>query len=204
LSDEERDIVQKAHAEVLPLRPLRCTFAIFAVKTLDRKIRQDSQSGKESNAGGQFMVRSAAIALTFSSLMTVLSLPVLSQTSGELQDYFKNSIGLGQEQIADIRGGKSVAKVMKSRTADEIFVWGAVYVKAVPESYIQFAGDFDRLAKLPEFLAVRKFSNPPQVTDLEGFTFDADDIKALRECKPGHCEVQLPAQAIEHLQQSID
>jgi hypothetical protein len=51
---------------------------------------------------------------------------------------------------------------MKSRTPDEIFVWGAVYVKASPESYVQFASDFDRLGKLPEFLAIRKFSNPPR------------------------------------------
>ena len=150
------------------------------------------------------MIRSAAIVLRFSSLMIGLSLPALSQTNGELQDYFKNSIGLSQEQIADIRGGKSVGKVMKSRTPDEIFVWGAVYVKASSESYVQFASDFDRLGKLPEFLAIRKFSNPPQESDLEGFTFDGDDIKALRECKPSHCEVQLPAQAIEHFQQSID
>jgi hypothetical protein len=150
------------------------------------------------------MIRSTAIVLTLSSLMTGLSLPVLSQTRSELQDYFKNSVGLSQEQIADIGGGEAVSKVMKSRTPDEIFVWGAVYVKASPESYIQFARDFDRLAKLPEFLAIRKFSNPPQVADLEGFTFDADDIKALKECKPSHCDVQLPAQAMEHLQQSID
>jgi hypothetical protein len=150
------------------------------------------------------MIRSAAIVLTFSSLIVGLSLPALSQTSHELQDYFENSIGLSPEQIADIHGGRSVAKVMKSRTPDEIFVWGAVYVKASPESYVQFASDFDRLGKLPEFLAIRKFSNPPQVSDLEGFTFDADDIKALKECKPSHCEVQLPAQAMEHFRQSID
>jgi hypothetical protein len=42
------------------------------------------------------------------------------------------------------------------------------------------------------------------VTDLEGFTFDGDDIKALKECKPRQCEVQLPAQAMEHFRQSID
>ena len=65
-----------------------------------------------------------------SQLPTGLSLPGASQTSAELQDYFKNSIGLSQDQIADIRGGKAVGKVMKSRTPDEIFVFGAVYIKA--------------------------------------------------------------------------
>src|SRR4029077_13290031 len=169
-----------------------------------RDVVRDAFPRGSRECGGHSMIQGAAIVLIFSSLMTVLSLPALSQTSGELQDYFKNSVGLSQEQIADIRGGKSVGKVMKSRTPDEIFVWGAVYVKASPESYVQFASDFDRLGKLPEFLAIRKFSNPPQVADLEGFTFDGDDIKALKECKPRHCDVQLPAQAMEHLQQSID
>jgi len=90
-------------------------------------------------------------------------------------------------------GGRIVAKVLKSRTPAEIFVFGAVYIKATPESYVQLAGDFDRLRKLPEFLAIGKFSDPARAADLEGFNFDSDDIKSLKECNPGKCEVQMPA-----------
>lgn len=150
------------------------------------------------------MVRCATIVLASISLLAWCSPPAVAQSSAELQDYFKNSLGLTQEQITDIHAGKSVAKVMKSRTPDEIFVVGAVHINARPESYVQFASDFDRLEKLPEFLAIRKFSKPPQLTDLEGFTLDSEDIKALKECKPSHCEVQLPAQAMERFHQSIN
>jgi len=133
-------------------------------------------------------------------LVAGFSVSAASQTSAELQNYFRDSIGLSQEQIADIRNGKAVAKVLKSRTPAEIFVFGAVYIKAAPESYVKLAGDFDRLRKLPEFLAIGKFSDPPKKTDLEGFQFDSDDVKSLRECKPGKCDVQMPAEAIENIQ----
>lgn len=150
------------------------------------------------------MTRNPAIIFMLAILEAGFSISAASQTSAELQNYFRDSIGLSQEQIADIRNGKAVAKVLKSRTPAEIFVFGAVYIKATPESYVKLAGDFDRLRKLPEFLAIGKFSDPPRAADLEGFKFDGDDIKSLRECKPGKCDVQMPAEAIENLHKSMN
>ena len=57
-------------------------------------------------------------------------------------------------------------------------MFGAVYVKAGPESYFKLAYDFDRLRQLPEFLVIGKFCDSSQVSDLKGFSFDSDDIKA--------------------------
>jgi len=150
------------------------------------------------------MTRTAAAVFVRISLMIAVSLPGACQTGAELQDYFENSIGLSRDQIADIRAGKAIGKILPSRIPDEIFVFGAVYINAPPESYLRLTADFDRLRKLPEFLAIGKFSDPPQARDLEGFTFDSDDIKALKDCNPHHCEVQLPAQAMENIRQSID
>jgi len=150
------------------------------------------------------MTRNPAIVFILAVLAAGFSLPAASQTSAELQNYFRDSIGLSQEQIADIRNGKAVAKVLKSRTPAEIFVFGAVYIKATPDNYVKLAGDFDRLRKLPEFLAIGKFSDPPRAANLEGFKFDSDDIKSLRDCKPGDCDVQMPAEAIENIHKSIN
>jgi len=138
------------------------------------------------------------------SLWIGLSVPAVSQTSAELHDYFENSIGLSAQQLDDIRAGKAVAKIMKSRTPDEIFVFGAVYIEAAPESYLQFANDFDRLRQLPGFLAIAKFSNPPQLGDLAGFDFDNSDLQSLKECVPRHCEIQMPSEGIEDVHKSID
>ncbi len=129
--------------------------------------------------------------------------PCVSQTNSELQNYFKQYVGLTDDQIAAIRNGRPVAKTLQSRIPAEIFVFGAIYIKAEPESYLEFAHDLDRLRKLPEYLAIGKFSDPPQLSDLNGFTFDSEDIKALKGCKPGNCQVQLPASRIDDFHQSI-
>src|SRR4029077_18304391 len=98
-------------------------------------------------------------------------------------------IGLSQDQIAAIRNGQPVTKNLMSRTSAEVFLFGAVYVHATPESYLQFARDFERLRKLPNYLALGVFSNPPQPSDLKDFSLDSDDIQDLKNCKPGDCQI---------------
>jgi hypothetical protein len=130
--------------------------------------------------------------------------PAFSQSSPDLQTFFRQDIGLSPDQIAAIRNGQAVAKVLPSRTPSEVFLFGAIYIHAAPESYLKFAHDFDRLRKLPNYLALGVFSNPPQPSDLKDFSFDRDDIKGLKDCKPGDCVIQLPATSIEEFQKSID
>ena len=118
--------------------------------------------------------------------------------------FFREFVGLNENQIGTIRSGKALAKVVESTTSDEVFVFGAVYVKATPESYLEFATNIDALRKLPGYIAIQGFSDPPQLSDLDGFALEHQDIEELKTCKVGHCEVQLPTEAIEEFKQSID
>ncbi|HST08944.1 MAG TPA: hypothetical protein VLL05_01100 [Terriglobales bacterium] len=118
--------------------------------------------------------------------------------------FFHEFIGLNDDQIREIRGGKAMAKILDSPIADQVFVFGSVYINSTPERYLKFASDIDALRKLPSYLALRKFSDPPQLSDLTGFTMDEADFKQLKNCKPGHCEVQLPSEAMEKFQRSVN
>ena len=124
--------------------------------------------------------------------------------SAELNNFFHDFIGLNDDQIQDIREGKAVAKVLNSPTPDEVFVFGSVYVESTPERYLALASDVDALRRLPNYLAIQEFSDPPQLADLAGFTLEDDDVKDLQQCKPGHCEVQLPSRTMQAFQQSIN
>ncbi len=128
----------------------------------------------------------------------------LSQTNPHLLTYFKQYIGLSDDQIGAIRDGEAVAKNLQSRTADEIFVFAAVYIKADAENYLKLSRDFDRLRKIPGYLAIGEFSNPPQLSDLKDFTFTSEDIKALKHCKTGDCPIQMPTSSIEELHRSVN
>jgi hypothetical protein len=127
-----------------------------------------------------------------------------AQGPDEPYRFFRDFVGLSEDQIGAIRSGKAVAKVIESRTPDDVFVFGAVYVEARPESYLEVASDVDALRKLPGYLRIQSFSDPPQLSDLGGFTLENQDIEELKNCQVGHCEVQLPTEAMESFKQSID
>src|SRR5579863_5528239 len=76
----------------------------------------------------------------------------------DIQTFFRDSIGLSASQISAIRAGKAVTKTMPPRTPDEVFLFGAIYIHATPENYLDFAQDFNRRRKLPNYLAIGVFS----------------------------------------------
>src|SRR5580704_7636922 len=137
-------------------------------------------------------------------LLSVVQLPAANAQDVEPFKFFRDYVGLKEDQIAAIRNGKAVAKVVESRTPDEVFVFGSVYVQSTPEEYLKLASDIDALRKLPNYLAIQKFSDPPQISDLDGFTLEPEDIKQLKSCEPGHCDVQLPSEAMDAFKQSVN
>lgn len=153
------------------------------------------------------------IGLRIAAIVVLLQLPLFSvfgrqdSQSGQTAEpdkFYREYVGLNDGQIASIHNGKAIAKIIDSPNPDEVFVFGSVYVHATPEKYLKFAADIDQLRKLPDYLAIRKFSDPPQLSDLAGFTLDEDDIKELKNCKPNDCKVQLPAESMEEFQKQVN
>jgi len=136
--------------------------------------------------------------------MAATAWPGLSQSNPDLETFFAQNIGLSQDQIAAIRSGQAVTKALPPRTPAEVLLFGAIYIHDAPETYFQFARNFDRFREVPGFLALGVFTNPPQLSDLKGFAFNADDIQDLKSCEPGHCGIQMPANSIEELHRSVN
>lgn len=63
-----------------------------------------------------------------------------SQSAGP-DKFYRECVGLTGDQIASIRSGKAIAKIIDSPTADEVFVFGAAYINSTPESYLKVATD---------------------------------------------------------------
>ena len=141
---------------------------------------------------------------TLQIVLLLLPNVVKAEPADEPNKFFREFAGFNEDQIGAIRSGKPIAKVIESPTPDEVYVFGSVYVEATPESYLKLASDIDALRKLPSYLAIQSFSDPPQLSDLEGFTLEQQDITELKNCKAEHCQLQLPTEAIDEFQQAID
>src|SRR5260370_8605026 len=92
-----------------------------------------------------------------------------TDNSVEPNKFFREFVGLNNDQIREIREGKAVAKILDSPTADQEFVFGSVYIDSTPERYLKFPSDVDALRNLPTYLALRKFTDPPLPATLPDF-----------------------------------
>jgi len=124
-------------------------------------------------------------------------------SAGPPADLFA-TLGLTPDEIAAIDAGRPVAKVLSWGTPSEIYVFGAVHVDAPLEVWVKTVRDVARLSAAPGYLGAGEFQEEPMAADLAAVVLDADDVKALKDCKDGSCDVQLPVAAIEAFRDRID
>lgn len=137
-------------------------------------------------------------------LVMYAAMPCLAQTSSELQTFFKEYVNLKDDQIRAIEHGKPVAQLLATQTPLDIAVFGAIYINASPEDYLKIVRNLDYLRNSRNYLAVREIGTPPKLADFEGFVLEDEDIKNLRNCKPGKCQLQLPVDSIERFREAVD
>jgi hypothetical protein len=99
--------------------------------------------------------------------------PVIeAQRSDEPYRFFREFVGLSEDQIGAIRSGKPVAKVIDSHNSDEVFVFGSV-MEASPEKYLELASGRRRVAQAPRLSGNSKASAIRHSFGPEGFALKA-------------------------------
>jgi hypothetical protein len=73
----------------------------------------------------------------------------------------------------------------------EVVIAGAVFVRATAARLAAVLQDVERLESGHGFIRTRKLSEPPRLGDFAGFQLPAADVEALRDCRPGRCDVKL-------------
>src|SRR6266481_1965075 len=113
-------------------------------------------------------------------------------------------LGLTPQQVAAIDEGRPVAKVLSWGGPSEVYVFGAVHVNGSPSTYLKAARDINRLAGAEGYLGIGELPATATVANLSGLSLDADDIKALKNCREGTCDVQLPTASIQAFHDAVN
>jgi hypothetical protein len=142
--------------------------------------------------------------IIFSLYFLSLLFPGFSQTPDYLRTLLGQKIGLKDSEISKLEHGHAVAKILDSHRPSQILIFGAVYVATDPGNYVRLANDLNRHKVLPGNRATQRFSEPPAASDLSSLVVDANDVKELKKCKPGACDVQLPSGSIEEFRKKVD
>jgi hypothetical protein len=139
--------------------------------------------------------------------ITATFLLALAAPGGSVDDQLSvlfGQIGLNDQQTAAIDAGHPVAKVLSWGGPSEVFVFGAVHIDGSPETYLKLSRNVGRLSGTPGYLAIGELPGTPTTSDLSGLTLDPDDLKALKTCREGACDVQLPTSSITAFQNAVD
>ena len=113
-------------------------------------------------------------------------------------------LGLTPQQIAAIDAGRPVAKVLPWGGPSEVYVFGAVHVEGAPDAYLEAARDVGRLSGTPGYQGIGEIREDATVADLRALAFDPDDVKVLKTCREGSCDVQLPTSGIQRFRDGVD
>jgi hypothetical protein len=137
-----------------------------------------------------------------------VALPVvvgaLDQTDQSQVSALFTQLGITAQQRAAIDDGRPVAKVLSWGRPSEVYVFGAVYIDGSPATYLKTARNIGQLAGTPGYLGIGELSANATTADLSALTLEPDDIKALKSCREGACDVQLPNASIQAFHNAVD
>lgn len=152
------------------------------------------------------MKRQQAFCVLKMAIVLILLPPVFARAQEiprGLATFLSDRVGLKDMDLADIRRGKAIAKVLPSEK-QEVAVLGFVLVNASADFFVERFRDIESYKKGTSVPIVKKFSDPPRIEDLDQLKIDKKDFAVLKNCKIGSCDVKLSAESIERLQREID
>lgn len=155
------------------------------------------------------MLRSASDSLRHFPAFVVavwLALAAVGHTQdrdGPLHPFLLQHARLSADDHAALARGGVASTMAEASCPYEIAAFGSVRVGASPAAVAEAALDVERFARSEGVTALGRFSTPPRLSDLDGLTFDAADLDALRDCRVGRCSVKVTAEMLDRLQREV-
>ena len=147
------------------------------------------------------MRRGADIALAAAASLAAL-VPVRTAEAPHelLRRLLTQQGGFDDGEVARVLRGEVVVGDLRSPVTRQIGLAGAVRIDAPAARTVDLVRDIEQLERGKGFLATRKLSEPPTLADFASFDLPAQDVRALRDCRPDDCDVKLGLPALRQLQ----
>lgn len=110
-------------------------------------------------------------------------------------------IGCSKSDLAALKRGEPLVKIMPAGDPIEIAVFGAVRVKVPAEFFLQKYRNIGQFKRAKEVKEIGKFSQPPRLEDIEALTLDQKELDSLRDCTVGSCGMKLTSAMIAQLRE---
>jgi hypothetical protein len=125
-------------------------------------------------------------------------------TPDRARAFLGTAFSLSPADISRVDRGEIVGRTLSVKNTREVATLGVVRVATTPEHYVEVLRDIARFKRTPAILQIGTFSAPPLERDLAPLTIEEADVKRMRDCRVGDCDLRLPADGIERLRRDVD
>lgn len=120
-----------------------------------------------------------------------------------LRTFLEKEMGLTAPEMESVIAGRPVAKLLWTKTVDEVALFGVVRIHAPQELFI---AEFRDIVAFEggKGVSIGRFHSPAALSDVAALQIDLKELKEIPQCKPGDCTIKLSDRAMESLRQQID
>jgi hypothetical protein len=136
----------------------------------------------------------------------VLLVPLANaaEVPSELEGFLRTIAGFSDGDVERVSEGRLVAKLLHSEERRELAVMGVVQAAISREFYLRKFRDITNFKRNYAVPQICKFSDPPQLSDLDGLELPEGDLEDLKKCRPGDCKLRLSDEYILRFHDDID
>lgn len=143
------------------------------------------------------------------AMATSLTIALERTTDGEqaaapAEDLLRGKMGLTAHELAELRAGRAVVKSLAPSARNELAQLGVITIGLRSDEFVARIRDIERFEYGPGTPQIGRFSDPPRITDLASLRVPEEDLKALRSCRPGHCDLKLSAASMKRVNAQVN
>jgi hypothetical protein len=127
-----------------------------------------------------------------------------SALPARLETYLAEIIGVTPDERRALLGGGSVTRILEADPAREVGVFGAVWVSVPISRYVRALTDIERFESGGAFRTTKKISEPARLEDFAALTLTSEDLKDLRVCRVGDCELKMGEEGLARIRAEVD
>ena len=139
-------------------------------------------------------VASLSLIAVLESIAPAAALDARDEAKGYL-----GKVGFTSTDLAALEAGQVISRSETAKGTGEIVAIAAVKIRAPRAKVVGYYGEMVKYVDGKVTLGFDRFSFPPVLADVARLAFDANEIEALKSCRPGDCDIRLGGAGLESL-----
>jgi hypothetical protein len=144
------------------------------------------------------------VAVLLLSRQSALPQTAAAKLPPKLEDYLAVVVKPTRSERNRLIAGQPISKLLDGDPNFEVSVFGAVWINAPIQRYVDAIKDIESFEQGKGFNATKRIGAIPSIEDFESMHLPPADVEDLRSCRIDHCDVKLGAEALKRFQTEIN